>query len=388
MKKQISILYAIYQEYGEETFFKRLFKIYNIEIPITNHKIIIFLPENIIIKDEEKNITYTISFQEEYYKFIKDFNDYTFEVSYDYNHNIFRKTFLFKTSDNKILAIDEIDEENIKNRRILKTTLEDKNLINGEYEKEHLSLVKPNAEENYEFINCPNSTNIKKVLRMPNCIYYYSYDSKTIYPEIKDTFHIIEVGSSTNTPSLNFYGRKRNNNEVLLNCLRNKMPSIIIRGSLLIPNNTNKTFYKISILKSKEGITIHYISTNLNGNIQNQKIVAIPILKDGELSVHELDNIKQAIINNIYDEIQKDFPSNCIITDIERELESIKHELLVSQRKVLKQVDAIDFKLNQYKDIEHLAFDVYENLSEYEKFIASKLRISPDSPNQSLKKEK
>ncbi len=383
MSKKIIILYAIYQEYGLSTFLKRIKKIYNIDIPFSVNATIMFLPESIIIQEDD--IKYTLEFKEEYYQFIKDFTTYKTIKSYDNNHNLFRRSYLFKTSDNRILALDEIDDINMKSKRIIKTSPDDELLQNGEFERELLNLVRFPAVENYNFTNTIGFVHINKTINMPKCLYYYSYNSKTMIPDSESLFNILEVSCSTNTPKLDFSGRERAKSELLRSSIANKMPNIILRGTLLSRNKSLKCFYKITILKTDKGITIHYLSTDAHVNNKKNKVIVVPSLK-GEFTSQEIDNIITAINNNLVIDFDIDFKQPSIPNAICLELKAIQNAILVNKNQKIRDVDILDYKLHQFDDINHLAFDIYENLSTYESIINKLLKITPTAPEETLKK--
>ncbi len=384
MSKKIIILYAIYQEYGLSTFLKRIKKIYNIDIPFSVNVTIMFLPESIIIQEDD--IKYTLEFKEEYYQFIKDFSTYKTIKSYDNNHNLFRRSYLFKTSDNRILALDEIDDINMKSKRIIKTSPDDELLQNGEFERELLNLVRFPAVENYNFTNTIGFVHINKTINMPKCLYYYSYNSKTMIPDSESLFNILEVSCSTNTPKLDFSGRERAKSELLRSSIANKMPNIILRGTLLSRNKSLKCFYKITILKTDKGITIHYLSTDAHVNNKKNKVIVVPSLSKGEFTSQEIDNIITAINNNLVIDFDIDFKQPSIPNAICLELKAIQNAILVNKNQKIRDVDILDYKLHQFDDINHLAFDIYENLSTYESIINKLLKITPTAPEETLKK--
>lgn len=380
MLKNIKLLRAILAEYGKKEFFKRINKIYNIKIPNLQESVIIFLTDRIIINDSQNNVTYTLQFYEEYYKYIKDYGEYSSETCYDNNCDIFRKSYLFKTSDDYIIVVDEINDQDIKSKRIIKTFNGDEFFNNGIFERELLSLNGKSITENYNFTNRNGIVNAKKVISLPNCLYYYSYKSKLNIPEVKNTYHIIETGATTNIPIVDFCGRIRNKNEALQSCLVNKIPTIIVRGALLGDNEILKRFYKVTISKTKDVITIQYLSSDINGKNVNTKIITLPKVHQSEFTIDEISNIITAISNNFSSLFQLDFGREHIIEDISKELNQLISAIKEKNHQKSKSVDVIDFKLHQYDDIDHLAFDFYQNLKLYEQIINSQIGISPENP--------
>lgn len=382
----VDILRAIYGEYGLETFVKRLKKIYNIDIAIKDGLCISFLNNQILVNYfPEGDYSSIITFEEEQYKHVKIFKGYYVTTHYDTNHIQFKKTISFYTSDNKILAIDEIDASNIISRRFIKSTESDKDLTQGEFEREQLYYPKSAAVENYSFKNNSGNVNIKKTLGMSNCLYYYSYQSQNIIPTTAPICTILEVGSSTNRPTFNRCGRIRNNTELLIDSIKKGIPNIIIRGAI-IGAQTSKVCYKISILKSNEAITVHYLSSDISANDPKTKVIVVPTERQGEITLGEIDNIIIAIRNNLTQELYDDFNSSVSIESIISELISLKNEMQINKKQKLRNADALDFKLNQYSSIERLGLDVYENLKLYEEYINSQLGIKPQNPDETLKK--
>ncbi len=376
MNKNISkILIAVYREYGLKEFISRIRKVLGIKIPFENSLRLEFLIDEIVFKDSKSKKKYIINFFDEYYKFTQEFSDYSVSTYYTYDKYEFEKLFSFKSSDNYRLVVNEIKDESFTSRRIIKTTNQDINALQGEYEKEVSRLNNVNVKSNYSFANQNGNVNVKKDVRMNNCIYYYSYQSKNTIPEVQNSYRILEVGATTNTPRLNFYGRVRNNNEVLETALQSKQPNIIIRGAIIPNSDELKTFFKITIMKSKEGITIHYLSSDTPAIDVKNKIIVAPVNQDGEFSITELDNIITAIKQNLISEFEMDFRRGNLVSNIISEIDKIKETILVNQQKKPRNVDSLEFKLQQYDDINHLAFDVYENLSNYEKLINKEIGI-------------
>lgn len=387
-KNIINILIAVYREYGYNAFISRIKRVLGIEIPSQNNLKIEFLIDQIVFKEPKSDKSYIISFYDDHYKFIQEFSDYSVSTYYTYKKYKFEKLYSFKSSDNNRIVVNEIEDDTFTIRRIIKTSDQDINALQGDYEKEINEVKRFNAKSNYSFVNLNGNVNIKKDVRMPNCIYYYSYQSEKTIPEILNSYNILEVGATTNTPRINFSGRVRTNNEALETVLQTPQPNIIIRGAIIPNSDELKTFFKITIMKSKEGITIHYISSDTPAIDVRNKIIVAPVDKDGEFSLTELDNIITAIKQNLTSEFKIDFKRENIVPNIIAEVEKIKDSIIINQQKKLKKVDALDFKLQQYDDINHLAFDVYENLSNYERLINQALGKQEQPPSLTKKDSK
>ena len=199
----IPIFMAINNEYGTDELIKRLKNILNIDMSelLNIPKTIRFTNNSVEITNSSTNVKHTITISDEYYMYRKDFPSYFTIKYYDLSKIEMRHLAAFKTSDNELLVIDEINEENISNRRITKTTIEDTDFINGTFEKEELHYPKENTHERYQYTEdllC--NKKVSKQIDMPNNLYTYSFRSTIDSVSISYSTGYIESSSSINRP--------------------------------------------------------------------------------------------------------------------------------------------------------------------------------------------
>lgn len=375
----IPILVAIAKEYSNDELFKRLPNILNIDLTSligTNTKLEYTPTKLIITTDKVKHI---IELCEDYYTYTKDFESYKIIKHYDYSKTIIRKSAIFNTSDNELLVVDEIDEENIKNRRIIKTTKEDTDFTNGYFEKEELKYHKHPISERYRYqedILC--NKKVSKQVRMPNNLYVYSY--RTTIDAVSREYHYgyIESASCINRPTLLVPGRIRENNELLISSIKTPLPNILIRGRNIVPTEeTEIELYNISIYKIGNEIQFILRTTHLPDNIQTSEEHSIKSNTYGGITLKDLELLLEFISKNL------DTP---YVNEVKQELLNIQNQLLISTNKKLQPRDFFDTRFMMFKDFEYLVFDIYTNLSTYEEIISKQVRKNPEDTPPTLKK--
>ena len=375
----IPILIAIANEYGNDELFRRLKNILNIDITylIGSKTNLEYTLNKLIIKTEKA--IYTIELLEDYYTFTKDYQDYRIINCYDYNKSITRKSAVFKTSDNELLVLDEIDENNIKNRRIVKTTGDDLDYTSGSFEKEELSYHKQPVTERYKYLEDEScKKKISKHICMPNNLYIYSYRN-TIDSISRDySYGYIESASCINTPQLLVPGRIREKNELLMSSIKTPFPNILIRGRNEMPKEeTEIELYNITIYKIGYSLKFYIKTIYLPTFIQSDEENIINSKTSGQITIEDIDLLLEFINKNL----------ECSYTnEIKIELNNIKNQLLISKRKRIPDLDSFDSKFMMYPDFEHLAFDVYTNLSWYEDTINKQVGKGNNETPPTLKK--
>ena len=225
----IPILIAIYNEYGLNEFIKRIKKILNIDLSEIQNKQTTITYTNSSITLIDSNIKHTIEFAEDYYKYKKDYNSYFIIKYYDFSKIEVRKVAAFKTSDQDLLVIDEINEKDILTRRIIKTTEEDTDFIKGTFEKEKLFYRNQNTHERYKYTEdllC--NKKVSKQIKMPNNLYLYSYRDITNAVNNQYYYGYIESAMCIDKPKIKVAGRIRNNNELLISSIKTPVPNILI----------------------------------------------------------------------------------------------------------------------------------------------------------------
>ncbi len=359
----IKILYAVEKEYGIKELLKRIKRIWNIDLTclIGEEISASYTNNSITITTGNSFPIYTIELFEDYHIFIKTFSSYETTEFFDNNNNPFRKTAVFETKDHQFIALDEMDDERFKSRRILKTDMKDDTLNDCLFEKEKLTFYKPHIEE--EFTN--QGTNIRKVIKLPNNIATYHRVINGKVPEINFG---VETASSINTASLVFLGRNKSS-ELLLKTLKLGLPNIQIQGKKKTEQGIES--FKTIIRKCGRYLLINILEKNSATGKEYEEEYNLISNTQGTLTVEDLDEL----INYITKYIKKSFNH-----EILEELKLIKEELLISANQKVRNPDFFDLKFSFIDDFEHLAFDIYENLDLYDEKIEELLNIPPTEP--------
>ena len=319
----IPIFMAINNEYGTDELIKRLKNILNIDMSelLNIPKTIRFTNNSVEITNSSTNVKHTITISDEYYMYRKDFSSYFTIKYYDLSKIEMRHLAAFKTSDNELLVIDEINEENISNRRITKTTIEDTEFINGTFEKEELHYPKENTHERYQYTEdllC--NKKVSKQIDMPNNLYTYSFRSTIDSVSVSYSTGYIESSSSINRPQLPIAGRIRNNNELLISSIRTPVPNILIRGRNVIPGEEiDIDLYNIYIYKVEDNIQIVYSSFLIPSNTNTKEEFHLTSKTSGKITTDDIDTIIEFISKNL--------DSN-VLHEIKQELLGIRNQNL------------------------------------------------------------
>lgn len=360
----IPIFMAINNEYGTDELIKRLKNILNIDMSelLNIPKTIRFTNNSVEITNSSTNVKHTITISDEYYMYRKDFSSYFTIKYYDLSKIEMRHLAAFKTSDNELLVIDEINEENISNRRITKTTIEDTDFINGTFEKEELHYPKENTHERYQYTEdllC--NKKVSKQIDMPNNLYTYSFRSTIDSVSVSYSTGYIESSSSINRPQLPIAGRIRNNNELLISSIRTPVPNILIRGRNVIPGEEiDIDLYNIYIYKVEDNIQIVYSSFLIPSNTNTKEEFHLTSKTSGKITTDDIDTIIEFISKNL--------DSN-VLHEIKQELLGIRKQILIKNKQSTRDFDFFDSRFLLFNQFEYLVFDVYENLPYYETMI-------------------
>lgn len=361
----IAILKAINLEYGNNELIKRLSRILNIDLLFLIDKDIeiIFNKKNLRIISE--NTIYQITFYSEYYLLTKKENNYLIRHFYDFTGNIFRKTAIFYQSNDDPIILDEINDQQLKNRRLLKTAETNLDLLNAYYEKEISSLINAKVNERYLF----KKGQTEKEITTPNHLCTYTSKLLKSSCQITNQQGILEVSSSINYFPPQFLGRIRNRYELLVESVKNKFPNILIRENIFQDNLL--TTHEINTFKLSNIILIILKKTNPFTKSFEEEKIAIKSSSNNYITIQDINILISYIKNNI----NIPFTSDIII-----ELIKIKNQILAHHKKRLKDIDIFDFKFNSYPRFEDLAFDIYSNLSYYNNKINNFLNPPTEKP--------
>lgn len=366
----ISILESVYKEYGLEIFLQRLAKILNIHLEIKDSKVPVTFSQDRILINTENPIT--IDFIDESYHVTKYFSDYKTMHFYSKDKREFKKSFTFPLENNEELIVEEINEQNIKSTRLLKTSPEDSLGIKGTFEKEKLHLTNFPLTENYTYHEeTPSDQKVTKVVDFARGLYYYSYHRYSTNKENQFLDNYTETSMSLKQPYVSFTGRVRNSNELLQKSINIIGPNILIVGVTSI--NNSETLFEISIVKQGYFLNITYKETELEDFNVQEKSEHVIGQSNEEFTILEIDVIEKYL---------KSIASAELFPIYDKELAKIKQQIQIKKNKALKDVDIIDFKLASYDTLEYLAYDIHENLPFYINYIIS--ITNPESKNKSI----
>lgn len=360
----IPIFIAINKEYGTDELIKRIKNILNIDLSVLlyKEKKFNFNKNSITITDTKTGVSHTIEFEQEGYKYTKNFKTYYIVRYYDFSKTEVRRLAAFDTSDNELLVVDEIDEEEIVTRRITKTTKEDTDFINGSFEKEELSYHKHNAHERYRYTEdlCCNKK-VSKQIEMPNNLYTYSYRTTINSVSSSYNYGYIESSSCIDIPKLKVAGRIRDKNELLISSVKTPLPNILIRGRNVTESDKKEIeLYNISIYKINNTLHLVFTSYLLPFNIQNKEEYNIESQTSGKLTIEDIDKLLEYLSNNL---------DNNLYNEVKQELINIRCQILAHKNRNLQNFDFFDGRFIMFNQFEYLAFDIYENLPYYESMI-------------------
>ncbi len=339
----INILQAINNEYGTNEFLNRLHKLLGIDLIILKDKklTITFTNNSITIIESKTNPIYEITMCEEYHTLTKTFVGYKTIHSYDDTNNLFRRTAIFKTNSGEYLSLDEFDDERFKSRRIIKTSTDDKELINGNFEKEQLVYYKPTITQEFNHFN----NSISKVINLPNNLAVYHRRQLSKIPS--KSLDYVESATSINTPTLVFIGRRISKNELLIPSLKTPAPNIYIIGRETVEEKEHN--YQIQIIK-RDKFLIYRIA--------DEKITENRLFSDS--SSHLTMRDLKILISYTEKYISKPYTNRII-----EELTNILVQLEILYNKRTKDIDFFDLKFGMIDSFDQLAFDIYLNLEQY-----------------------
>lgn len=377
----IPILIAINNEYGTNELIRRLKNILNIDMTeLLNQSLDFKATKNsIIITNTTTGVKHTIEFDTECYTYRKDFEKYFTIKYYDFSKIEVRRLAAFQTSDDELLVVDEINEEDIVNRRITKTTNDDKDFIKGSFEKEELFYRKHNIRERYKYTEdllC--NKKVSKQIEMPNNLYTYSFRSTTNAASNVYQYGYIESSTSIDKPQILVAGRIRDNNELLISSIKTPVPNILIRGRNVISTKEIAIeLYNICFYKMGDTIQIILSSTILPSYIQSKEEFHLSSETLGKITPEDIDLMLEFISNH------QNFN---IAHEVKQELQDIKQQILIKNKEKIRDFDFFDSRFLIFNQFEYLVFDIYENLPYYEQMINKSITPDKEENPPTLKK--
>ncbi len=378
-----TILATLANRYGNEVFLKKISQLFDIGLLYLKNKnlVIKHTPTKIIMLEEDNCITHTIELHEDYYTYTKDFGSYKVVKHYDYSKIVMRKSAIFKTSDQELLVVDEINEENIRNRRIIKTTEEDTEFINGSFEKEELRYQKQSISERYDYLeDYFNHKKVSKQVKLPDNLYVYSYRTTSNAAYRDYNYGFIESAACIDKPNIVAPGRIREKNELLLSSIKTPLPNILIRGrNVVTKEELEIELYNISIYKIGNNIQFTTRIVHLPENIQVSEEHVITSSTFGSITIEDINMLLDFITKNM---------DTTYLHELKQELNNIKNQLLIGSKEKRPDMDFIDSRLLMYSEFDYLVHDIHANLPKYEEVISKQTKKGDEDTPPTLKKNK
>ena len=353
----IPILEGILKEHGLEEFVRRINKLLNINLPISDFDLKTTCTKDSIRIESAPPII--IAIEDEVYKITTEYSTYR-TIKYYYNKELIRKLFVFNTEDEKLLVLDHIDNGNFKTTRINKTTEDDKNFNQGEYEREITTYPVIPININSHYLNKENNEEEERTIDLAGAnMYYHHYNGN------KEDEYFQESAMCMDIPFLKISGHIRLIDDLLVNSLDQKKPNILIRGINLDEDGNPLEFYQVFIDFNAKGLRIKDVTVDYKTNeIEGNETFA-------KTKRRRFDsNLLQALIFSIAKAVKKSHLSKVL-----EELEHIKEALLVEEHRKIRDFGTIELMMNIIPDPNKLAFNIYENQSKYENAINSELEL-------------
>lgn len=363
-KRLVNIYRGVCAEYGTKEAIRRLKKLLNIDTNIEDANMM-FLNNFIAILDSNM---LTIVFEDDYYYTKRDYPTYSTYTYYDLQGLEFRRATSYKTK-NGVLVLDRLDAENIESTRILKTTEDDIDFVNGYYEKEMMSIPNAPVEEVSSYVEYTNDDEEEsRVLNVANNMYYYNRYS------IADDNKFLESAACIDTPKAQINGRTRTYKDLLYYSERTQYPNIFIRGNVTDEYKNTTYYYDLSIYKlRREGIIEVQVEliNQLDGSVRKKN--------------HLLTNATRGPISKIdllglirfFERTGYPFTEPVI-----EELSRINNKLSIHKQEKLRDLDTIDLEILMHPEYSALAFHIYENLDKIDAFIEEKTHRDLDEEHK------
>ncbi len=349
MEHFIKIMEAVYKEHGLEETVRRLTHMFAINLGSEKVKSLEFSGRSIIFKSKNP-ITFTI--EEDFYTVRQEYPNYLTVNCFDKRNNPFRKTVLFDTKDDEVLALDSFCAEQVESMRILKTTKDDKDLLEPYFEREYAFFPNIETDERCRYTEYSNDdTERTKEIDLGDNYYYYnlySLDEEQLF---------LETAASLDTPKDKVYGRITNDKDLLYYTENHPYPSVQFRGNTVDGYGSTTSYYDITASKiPEEGVMSIQIEMvdQLDGSGYHYNHI-LPNLSKGPITVKDLVLLSYFIENLNYPFGQQVIDS----------LSKLRGKMLTRDYKKLPEFDVIELTMRMIPDFEELAFHIYERLDSY-----------------------
>ena len=353
----IAIIKGIINEYG----IKELNKRFKLNLPVEDKEYKIINKEDSVRIETPNPITITV--EDDVLIITTEYKTYKV-IKYYYNKELIRDVVAFYSEDNDLLTLDYIDNGNFTTSRISKTTTNDKNFNQGYYERETTTFPIVPIEIKSHYINNDNEIEEERIIDLANANLYYHH-----YRGNDDNEYFNELAMCVGMPYLRISGHLRIPDDLLVTSLDRKKPNIIIRGVNTNESNEAQEFYQTIIEITNDGLLItdtsvdyktrdidtkkHKFRTNANTISSRFLEVLIRTIKNYINPLHQ-DNILEG-------------------------LNRLKDITLIYEHEHTPDINTIDLMMAVIPDHNHLALNMYENLSKYENTINEEIRsIKPE----------
>lgn len=328
--------------------------------------------------DKKNKVTYSLILYPdyEYYSYIKTFSDYQFVKNYEFDQTCFQQIVFFDLPDNKEISLSSVTDGHDNVLRIAKNPKDDED--NVFFERCFSTIKDFNAIETYNKI-APNRDNFEesKMVRTYDNLYYYTVYRHNLENDTSNRASAyLETSFILNNPSTPLIGHKTSKTSLIAKNLSTPFPTLSFRGNFIHEQNSPygpMLLYDLDIVKTNNNFEIKE-STMCGTDISTkEESYTIKALNSGEISIKELEYLKKELITLV----SYEYVSYCL-----DEIDKIINMLKVRAGKRLRDIDILDVKLNLFKDFDHLAFDIYENLSYYDSLMTNHLfsnkKLAPD----------
>lgn len=371
----INILKAIYEEYGKTKLLIRIKEILNIDLTrlLTKKTRIFFSSSQIKILNLEDKEKYLIDYQKlrdmKFITLTSEYKKYKLQKTYDDNNDIIRKTIIFKQRGDKVIVLDEIDDEILRCRRIIKTYKEDKDYNNSIFSKEkNFYKTFKSSEKIKRYYDENNTMNIEKTLECDDNLFIHLYKETNNNDSIFIQSYT-ETLCSLDRPNFKIGGRYIVDKLTTEKSLKTPYPNIYIYGKKAsMENDLNIKGYNVIILKNNNQIQIIVFQSSIyEGAKVNQYTINSDTNK--EITINDINLLIKFFEQDILD---------IGTSDVIGELEKIRQKILIKNKKQSEELDFFDLKLAFFDKFEELSYDMFENLEQYELKIQEYLKKSSD----------
>ncbi len=353
MQNQVKILEATYKEHGLNETVRRLTKIYGIDLGNEKVNKLDFINNQIIFRTKNPII---ITFEDEYYTITRIYSNYKTINYYDDNKNLFRKTVMFDDKDDEILALDSFCAEQLDSMRILKTTKDDRELLEPYFEREYASIGNALIDEKCKYTEFSNQdTERTKEIDLVDNYYYYNLTC------IDEPNRFLETAACLDTPKRRIYGRTTNHKDLLYYAEQAEYPTIQFRGNTVDEHNSTTSYFDIVVTKLPEdGIMSLQIDLvdQLDGSSFHYNHL-LTSLSNGPISIKDI-----VILTFFLEKIDYPFSGHLIGS-----LNQLKEKMLIKAGKKLPEYDAIELTMRMIPDFNEQAFNMFEHLESYNSII-------------------